>query len=68
MRETSFVDTVSVPAANDPAARDRKIETACYGEPTKPEGGGIGFVVSIWIAFGAGALIGSIVTAARLSP
>lgn len=70
MREKAFgdfVDTVSVPAPADPAACDRQIETACYGEPTTPEGSGLGFVLSLWIAFGAGALIGSLVTAARLS-
>lgn len=66
MRETSFVDTVSVPAANDPAARDRKIETACYGEPTKPEGGGIGFVLALWFAFGAGCWVGAYVASLGL--
>ena len=65
--DPGFVDTIGVPAPTDPVTRDRQIETACYGEPETPEGSGIGFVLSIWIAFGAGALIGSLVTAARLS-
>lgn len=65
--DPGFVDTIGVPQPADPAARDRQIETACYGDPMTPEGRGFGLVLSLWIAFGAGALIGSLVTAARLS-
>ncbi len=61
MRETpfgDFVDTVSVPAPTDPAARDRQIETACYGEPATPEGGGFGLVIALWRVGAAGLVIG----------
>lgn len=67
MPDPDFVDTMTVPAPTDAAARDRAIETACYGEPKTREGGGIGMIIALWIAFGAGALIGSLVTAARLA-
>lgn len=61
-------DEVGLHAQTDPAARDRKVETACYGEPHTPEGSGLGFVLSLWLAFAFGCMIGSLVTAARLSP
>ncbi len=62
MRDTpfgDFVDTVSTPTPADPVARDRQIERACYGEPTTPEGGGIGLLLTLWLVFAIGTAFGS---------
>lgn len=64
--DPDFVDTM--PAEPDPVKRDRAIEAKHYGEPQTPEGGGIGFVVSLWLMFALGMLAGSFVAASRCAP
>lgn len=56
-----FVETIP----HDPVKSDRAIEAKHYGEPRTPEGGGIGFVVSLWLMFAIGMFAGSLVTCSR---
>ena len=63
--ETDFIDTMTAPSPTDAAARDRQVETACYGEPTTREGGGIGFVVLLWLSFAVGLFNGYFLAASR---